>query len=127
MLRLNIQKNPRRPPPLMIPTAAQLRRRITALVDDVQRVAHFVARHKRLVRHVFVLHADPHGAVVEPAVGPGVEAVVWVGWGVEVFGEGSDVHGVDEAFAVEAAVALFAAGGDDADEEEGEEGEEDGG
>ena len=108
----------------MIPAPAQLVQRVAAPVNRHQGVAHGVARDVRRVRPVFVLDADAHGAVVEILVRPGAERVALLGRGVESLGEGADVHGVDEAFAVEAAVDLFAARGDDADEEEGEEAEE---
>lgn len=111
----------------MVPAPAQLVQGVAAPVNRHQGVAHGVARDVRRVRPVFVLDADAHGAVVEFLVRPGAELVALVGRGVEVLGEGADVHGVDEAFAVEAAVDLFAAWGDDADEEEGEEADEGGG
>ena len=79
----------------MVPAATQLVQWVAAPVNSHQGVAHGVARDVRRVRPVFVLDADAHGSVVEFLVRPGAERVALVGRGVEVFGEGADVHGVD--------------------------------
>lgn len=129
MLRLHIEEEAVRAPRLMVPAPAQLVRGVAAPVNGHQGVAHAGGRDVRPERPVLVLDADAHGAVVEFLVRPGAELVELVGRGVKVLGEGADVHGVDEAFAVEAAVVgeVFAGRGDGADEEEGEEAEEGGG